>query len=88
MIIIVNIALLLIDFHNDDYSTYQDAQWALSGTEAAAWKAATLLTAFRQQGLPVIHVRHEFVLNDAPFFLLGSEVEKAHYSVAPINGEL
>jgi nicotinamidase-related amidase len=82
-----NTALLLIDFQNDYYSTYTDAKWALSGTETAASKAATLLAAFRKQSLPVIHVRHEFPSNDAPFFIPESDGAKIHTSVAPIPGE-
>ena len=80
-------ALLLIDFQNDYYPTYTDAKWPLSGTEVAAWNAATLLTEFRKQGLPVIHVRHEFPSDDAPFFLPESEGAKIHKSVAPLGGE-
>lgn len=80
-------ALLLIDFQNDYYPTYAGAKWALSDTEAAASNAATLLTEFRKQGLPVIHVRHEFPSDDAPFFLPESEGAKIHASVAPKEGE-
>ncbi len=80
-------ALLLIDFQNDYYPTYTSAKWALSGTEAAASNAAILLTEFRNKGLPVIHVRHEFPSNDAPFFLPESEGAKIHVSVAPQDDE-
>ncbi len=80
-------ALLLIDFQNDYYSSYAGAKWALSGTETAASKAAILLAEFRKQGLPVIHVRHEFPTNDAPFFLPESAGAKIHHSVAAIDEE-
>ncbi|PMN93397.1 cysteine hydrolase family protein [Enterovibrio norvegicus] len=80
-------ALLLIDFQNDYFPSYSGAKWALSGTEAAAANAAILLDAFRQQGLPVIHVRHEFPSNDAPFFLPHSDGAHIHASVAPIDDE-
>ncbi len=82
-----NTALLLIDFQNDYYPTYAGAKWALSGTEAAAQNASQLLNAFRQKGLPVIHVRHEFPSEEAPFFLPNSEGAQIHSSVAPIEGE-
>lgn len=82
-----NIALLLIDFQNDYYSTFTGAKWVLSGTEIAASNAATLLTEFRKQGLPIIHVRHEFPSDDAPFFLPKSTGAKIHNSVAPLEGE-
>jgi len=80
-------ALLLIDLQNDYYPTYAGAKCPLSGAELAASNAAMLLTEFRKQGLPVIHVRHEFPSDDAPFFLPGSEGAKIHVSVAPIKGE-
>lgn len=82
-----NTALLLIDFQNDYYPTYSGAKWALSGTEEAAEKAAVLLAEFRGKGLPVIHVRHEFPSDDAPFFLPESEGAKIHPSVMPVEGE-
>lgn len=63
-----NIALLLIDFQNDYFPSYNGAKWPLKGTELAAEKASTLVTAFRDNALPVIHVRHEFPTNEAPFF--------------------
>lgn len=81
-------ALLLIDFQNDYYSTYTGAKWALSGTETAASNAAILLAEFRKKGLPVIHVRHEFPSNYAPFFLPESAGAKIHHSVAAIEGEV
>lgn len=86
-IIMSNIALLLIDFQNDYFLSYDGAKWPLEGTELAAEKAASLVTAFREQALPVIHVRHEFPSNDAPFFLPLSDGAKIHNSVAPVADE-
>jgi len=80
-------ALLLIDFQNDYFSSYDGAKCALSGTEEAANQAAKLLAAFRTKGLPVVHVRHEFQTNAAPFFLPGSEGAKIHESAGAISGE-
>lgn len=80
-------ALLLIDFQNDYFSTYKGAKWPLSDTEAASKNAVKLLTKFRQQALPVIHVRHEFPTDEAPFFLPESEGAEIHNSVAPLEGE-
>ncbi|MBE8168646.1 MAG: cysteine hydrolase [Shewanella sp.] len=81
-------ALLLIDFQNDYFPTYQGAKWPLSETEIAANNAAKLLAQFRQQSAPVIHVRHEFPTDDAPFFLPHSDGAKIHSSVAAIEGEM
>jgi nicotinamidase-related amidase len=77
-------ALLLIDFQND---YFQGGKYPLSGTEAAAEKGAQIVAAFRDKKLPVVHVRHEFPTEDAPFFTPGSEGAKIHPSLAPIEGE-
>lgn len=50
----------------NDY--FPQGKWPLDGVEAAADKAAQVLQAFRQAGDAVIHVRHEFAGDDAPFF--------------------
>ncbi|MEH6449429.1 MAG: cysteine hydrolase family protein [Oleispira sp.] len=82
-----NTALLLIDFQNDYFPTYSGAKNPLVGTEAAAEQGAKLLVKFRQQELPVVHVRHEFPTDEAPFFLPGSDGAKIHSSVAAQDSE-
>lgn len=82
-----NTALLLIDLQNDYYPTFEGAKWPLSGTEQASENAAKLLKTFREQGLPVIHVRHEALTDDAPFFLPQSTGAKIHQSVAALESE-
>ncbi|MDN2665898.1 cysteine hydrolase family protein [Vibrio sp. 14N.309.X.WAT.E.F5] len=82
-----NTALLLIDFQNDYFPSYEGAKWALSKTEKAAEKGAQLLSAFRDKQFPVVHVRHEFPTNDAPFFLPESDGAQIHSSVTPLEGE-
>lgn len=82
-----NTALILIDFQNDYFSSYDSAKFALSNAEAAANQGAKLLAAFRKKNLPVVHVRHEFQTKDAPFFLPDSEGAKIHTSVKDITGE-
>ncbi|MBN4073845.1 cysteine hydrolase [bacterium AH-315-E07] len=77
-------ALLLIDFQND---YFPGGKWPLAGAEASVKQGARLLAAFREKSLPVIHVRHEFPGNDAPFFLPDSEGAQHHFSVTPIVGE-
>ncbi|UOE82653.1 cysteine hydrolase [Vibrio splendidus] len=80
-------ALLLIDFQNDYFPSYKGAKWALSETEKAAEKGAQLLKAFRDKQLPIVHVRHEFPTNEAPFFLPDSDGAQIHSSVTPLEGE-
>lgn len=49
--------------------------------DAAADKAQQVLQAFRQAGDTVIHVRHEFTSDDAPFFTPGLEGAHLHPKV-------
>lgn len=77
-------ALLLIDFQND---YFPGGKWELDNIDNAAANGAKLLAAFRQQGLPVIHVYHEFESADAPFFLAASEGAKIHPTFTPQTGE-
>ncbi len=80
-------ALLLIDFQNDYFPTFNGAKWPLDNTEAAAANGARLLEKFRAQGLPVFHVRHVFAGDNAPFFADGSEGAQIHTGLAPLAGE-
>ncbi len=68
-------ALILIDIQND---YFPQGKWPLEGVEPAADKAAQVLQAFRAAGDAVIHVRHEFPSQDAPFFTPGSEGALLH----------
>jgi nicotinamidase-related amidase len=77
-------ALIIVDLQND---YFQGGKWELEGTEAAAKKAEVLLKNFREKGLPVVHIRHEFPTIDAPFFAPNSEGAKVHSSVQELEGE-
>lgn len=77
-------ALILIDIQNDYFSA---GKWPLHGMEAAAANAARILEAARRAGDRVIHVRHEFQSEDAPFFTPGSEGARLHASVQPLENE-
>lgn len=76
--------LLLIDIQND---YFPGGAWEVDGMEAAAAKAASLLTAARAAGLPVIHIRHEATNPAIPFFQPGTSGAEIHSSVAPLLGE-
>jgi len=71
-------ALILIDIQND---YFPQGKWPLDGVDAAADKAQQVLQAFRQAGDTVIHVRHEFTSDDAPFFTPGSAGAHLHPKV-------
>lgn len=77
-------ALVIVDLQNDYFS---GGKFELEGTAAAASNAVRLLESFRAKGLPVVHVRHEFPTEDAPFFAPNSEGAKVHTSVQEIEGE-
>lgn len=77
-------ALILIDIQNDYFA---DGKWPLAGMDNAAAHAARVLAAARAAGDKVIHVRHEFASDDAPFFAPGSEGARTHASVQPLTGE-
>lgn len=77
-------ALILIDIQNDYFA---DGKWPLHGIDAAAQNAARVLAAARAAGDTVVHVRHEFQSDGAPFFTAGSEGAHIHDSVKPLANE-
>lgn len=77
-------ALIVVDLQND---YFKGGKWELEGTEAAAAKAVTLLKSFRAKRLPVVHVRHEFLTTDVPFFVPNSDGTKVHSSVQELECE-
>jgi nicotinamidase-related amidase len=68
-------ALIVVDIQND---YFPGGKFPLSGVEAAADNAAQLIAATRRRGELVVHVRHEFPTQDAPFFSPGSEGAQIH----------
>lgn len=77
-------ALLLIDIQND---YFPGGAMELEESQAAAEKAGRLLGAFRDQGLPVIHVQHIADRPGATFFLPGTPGVEIHDRVRPSHGE-
>jgi len=77
-------ALLLIDLQND---YFPGGQLPLTGVEAASDAAAELLDRFRNDSLPLVHVRHIFANPAAPFFRPETPGIEIHESVAPVPGE-
>lgn len=80
----MNKALVIIDIQND---YFPGGKMELVGSDEAAQQAVGLLSAFREKGLPVIHVQHIAVNPGATFFLQDSAGAKIHDSVSPRNGE-
>ena len=77
-------ALLLIDLQND---YFPGGAMTLAGSLEAAERAADLLTAFRAQGLQVVHVQHLATRPGATFFLPGTEGCGFHPALRPAPGE-
>lgn len=77
-------ALIIIDLQKD---YFPGGRWTLDGADEAVTKAATVLEDARKAGDLVVHVRHEFTRDDAPFFAPGSPGAEIHPSVAPAAGE-
>jgi nicotinamidase-related amidase len=77
-------ALLVIDLQND---YFPGGAMELEGADAAAAKAAAALAKFREQGRPIIHVRHVSVRPGSTFFLPGTPGADLHAGVLPRAGE-
>jgi nicotinamidase-related amidase len=77
-------ALLLIDIQND---YFPGGDMELRGIQQASANAAELLDKFRQAKQPLVHVRHVFPSDSAPFFRPNTPGAEIHTSVAPVEGE-
>ncbi len=77
-------ALVLIDIQNDYFA---GGKWPLQGIDAAADNAAKLLKAARAKGDLVVHMRHEFPTESAPFFQPNSEGAQIHQKVRSLDTE-
>ena len=71
-------ALIVVDIQND---YFPQGKWPLVGADAAADNAARLIQAFREAGDSVVHIRHEFTSEEAPFFTPNSDGAKLHPKV-------
>ncbi|MHC5350406.1 cysteine hydrolase family protein [Metapseudomonas furukawaii] len=77
-------ALVVVDIQND---YFPGGLWTLTGADAAADNAARLIADARRRGELVVHIRHEFPTQDAPFFRPGSEGAQLHPKVANLADE-
>ena len=77
-------ALVLIDIQND---YFPGGAMTLVGMDAAAERAAAVLSTFRARGAPIVHVQHVSTRPGATFFLPDTQGVEHHASVAPRAGE-
>ncbi len=77
-------ALLIIDIQND---YFPGGKMELEGADAAAAHASSILKKFRDQKLPIIHVRHLSTRPGSTFFIPGTEGAEIHEKVKPLQGE-
>ena len=77
-------ALLIIDIQND---YFPGGKMELEGADAAAARAGLALKKFRDQGLPIVHVRHLSVRPGSTFFIPGTAGAEIHKKVQPEAGE-
>ncbi len=77
-------ALVLIDIQND---YFPGGRMELPESGAAGEKAARLLAAARERGMPVFHVQHISTHQGADFFLPGTPGAEINSCVRPLSGE-
>ena len=81
----MNPALLLVDIQRD---YFPKGRMEVVGAVEAGRAAGRLLNAFRDRGLPVLHVRHIAARPNATFLLPNTEGIAIHESVKPLPGEI
>ena len=78
-------ALLVIDIQND---YFPGGKFELEGPLEAAGQARKVVDAFRSNGWPVIHFRHESIRPGADFLLPDTRGNEIHELVRPESGEI
>jgi len=77
-------AIIVVDIQND---YFPGGKFKLQGVEAAADQAARVIDHARKSGDLVIHVRHDSLSADAPFFVQGTHGVEIHDSVRNLPDE-
>lgn len=60
----------------------------LQGSMEASEKARQVLSAFRERGLPLLHIQHISTRPGASFFIPGTDGVEIHHNVEPLAAEL
>ncbi len=77
-------ALLIIDIQND---YFEGGANPLSGSLEASLNAKKILNKFRQDSLPVIHIKHLSLRSGSTFFIPNTKGAEIHENVAPLAQE-
>lgn len=80
----MNTALILIDIQKD---YFPGGRMELAGPIEASEAASRLLTAFRERGLPIVHIQHIAAREGATFFVPSTEGINFHENVNPLPDE-
>ncbi len=78
-------AVIVVDIQND---YFPGGKWELSGVDAAADNAARIIQAARENGDAVIHIRHETLAKNAPFFVPNTDGAQLHQKAKNLPDEL
>lgn len=81
----MKLGLVLIDIQND---YFPGGKFELEGSIEASLQAQKILSFFRQEQLPVLHVQHISIRQGATFFFPNTEGVKIHANVQPLPGEV
>jgi nicotinamidase-related amidase len=76
--------LVLVDIQND---YFKGGKMALEGSQEAAQTAKRLLSHFRRNGMPVIHIQHLSAYAGATFFIPNTLGVEIHAAVKPLETE-
>lgn len=77
-------ALVLVDIQNDYFA---EGRWPVAEMNRVVANAARLLDHSRHSKDRVIHIRHESLSDQAPFFRPGTHGAQIHADVAPADDE-
>jgi nicotinamidase-related amidase len=78
-------ALILVDIQNE---YFPGGKRELEGPREASECAKSILSFFRQDKLPIVHIQHISSSPAATAFVAGSEMAKIHANVQPLDDEV
>lgn len=77
-------ALIIVDIQND---YFENGAMELVGSLKASENAKQILSKFRSEKLPIVHIQHLSVAPGSTFFLPETEGQEIHENVKPLEGE-